>query len=65
MIAAIGISGFFIFSHGAHTGRHLPGFLGDADAIGSEEDARARFDYELMLLRDPATGMVPAHMREK
>ncbi len=58
------ISGYFIFAsnHFLHTeGRHL----GGADAIGSEEDANARYNYEMMLLRDPATGRVPDHIREK
>lgn len=40
-------------------------FLGDADALGSDEDANARYSYELMLLHDPATGKIPDHIREK
>jgi len=39
--------------------------FGDADAIGSEEDANARAHYEWMMLHDPASGMIPAHIRER
>jgi hypothetical protein len=40
-------------------------YFGDADALGADDDANARYNYELMLLRDPATGKIPAHIREK
>ena len=39
--------------------------FGDADALGSADDENARANYELMMLRDPATGMIPDHIREK
>jgi photosystem II stability/assembly factor-like uncharacterized protein len=40
-------------------------YFGDADALGSEEDENARYNYELMMLQDPATGKIPAHIRER
>ncbi len=40
-------------------------YLGDADAIGSEQDAFERFNYETEMLSDPATGKIPDHIREK
>ena len=42
-----------------------PGALGDAMAIGSEEDASERYTYEWQRLHDPATGRIPDHIREK
>ena len=39
--------------------------FGDADAIGSEEDAQARIEYERVRLCDPVTGKIPLYMREK
>jgi len=58
------ITGFFIFS--SSVSGHRPGiFLGDADAVGSEDDDAARVKYELMMLRDPATGKIPDGIREK
>lgn len=65
LIALIGIAGFHIFSGTPHKAQQIPRFLGDADAIGSEEDANARLNYELMRLQDPATGKIPANIREK
>lgn len=38
---------------------------GDADAIGSDEDANARAEYDWMMLHDPATGKIPAHIRAR
>src|SRR4051812_39030349 len=35
------------------------------EAMGSAEEADGFMQYELMRLRDPATGQVPSHMREK
>ena len=65
VIAVFIIAGFYIIS-GAHT--PLPGhykYFGDADALGSDDDANARFNYELNMLHDPATGRIPDHIREK
>ncbi len=39
--------------------------LGDAEGLGSDDDANARYNYELMQLRDPATGEIPANIRER
>ncbi len=39
--------------------------FGAAEELGSDDDANARYDYELMQLRDPATGKIPAHIRER
>ncbi len=55
---------FYLFSNYRQTIKSISPF-GDADAIGSAEDANARMQYEWMLLHDPATGMIPAHIREK
>jgi Secretion system C-terminal sorting domain len=38
---------------------------GYADAVGTEQDAAARLQYEYMQLRDPATGKIPVNMRAK
>ncbi len=38
---------------------------GDVAGIGADEDADARFDYEMKMLRDPATGRIPVRMRER
>lgn len=38
---------------------------GDAMGLGSEEDAFARITYEWERLRDPQTGKIPAHIRER
>lgn len=40
-------------------------YFGDADAIGSGEDANERLAYEVMMLADPATGKIPAHIRAR
>lgn len=40
-------------------------YFGDAESIGTEEDATERLNYELEMLRDPATGKIPAHIRER
>jgi len=39
--------------------------LGDAEGLGSDDDADARYHYELMTLCDPATGKIPVHARDK
>lgn len=41
------------------------GYLGDADGIGSEEDAYERINYEWQMLHNPATGKIPDHMRAR
>ena len=65
LIALIGLAGFFMFFHSPHGAQKLPRFMGDVEAIGSEEDENARANYELMLLRDPATGKIPDGIRQK
>ncbi len=59
----------FIAMAGYQSIDHLPEkqqkYFGDADAIGSEEDAQARIEYERVRLCDPATGKIPMYMREK
>ena len=40
-------------------------YLGDAAGIGSAENPHERASYEWMMLRDPATGKIPAHIRER
>lgn len=39
--------------------------LGDAESEVSADQPNARQDFELMRFRDPATGMIPANIREK
>jgi len=39
--------------------------FGDAEAIGSEDDANERINYEWAILHDPATGKIPSHMRAR
>ncbi len=65
VIAAFIIAAGYIMS-GAQSkpgGQHL--FLGDADALGTDDDAEARAKYEWTLLHDPATGRIPDHIRAK
>jgi photosystem II stability/assembly factor-like uncharacterized protein len=38
---------------------------GDVAGIGTDEDPDARLEYEIKMLRDPATGRIPAHMRSR
>src|SRR5436190_16281960 len=39
--------------------------LGDAYAIGDNDNPHARYDYERMMLMDPATGEIPEGIRER
>ncbi len=64
VLAALAIGAFYVISAG-HNPSNNSRYLGDADALGSDDDANARYNYELMLLRDPATGKIPAHIRER
>ena len=65
VIAAFIVAAFYIIS-GAHSSPSgAPKYFGAADDLGSDDDANARINYELMQLRDPATGRIPDHMREK
>src|SRR3990172_6109670 len=44
----------------------IPALLsGGAFAIGDEDNPNARMEWELMRLRDPATGMIPTNMRRR
>jgi len=65
IIAAFIIAAFFIVSGAHNNPRRVHPFLGDADAVGAEDDANARYNYELAMLRDPATGKIPDHIRSK
>ncbi len=65
ILVAIIVAGFYIISGGLGAKAQGVGYLGYADGIGSEGDADGRADYELMMLRDPATGKIPDHIREK
>ena len=62
VILAVSATYVICCSHGSI--RHY-GYLGGAEALGSDDDANARYDYELMLLADPATGKIPANIRER
>ncbi|HYD23132.1 MAG TPA: hypothetical protein VEB40_16725, partial [Flavipsychrobacter sp.] len=42
-----------------------PAFYGDAATAGADEDASERLQHEWMMLHDPATGKIPARIREK
>jgi photosystem II stability/assembly factor-like uncharacterized protein len=47
-------------------GAHCPDlFAGDPEGIGTEDDDNARSNYELMMLRDPATGKIPDNIRQR
>jgi photosystem II stability/assembly factor-like uncharacterized protein len=64
------IAGIFILAglyciSGEGAASHKSAYFGDADALGADDDAEARITYELMQLRDPATGQIPGHMRER
>ncbi len=37
----------------------------EIEAVGGDEEGEGRGNYELMQLRDPATGKIPSHIREK
>lgn len=62
-LLAAGLCCFSILA--CHTPGKKTGGFGDADAVGSDEDAFERMTYEWMMLRDPATGRIPEHIREK
>ena len=63
IVVAISAIGLLISS--AHTPNLPHGFVADADAIGGEDDGNARLNYELNMLKDPATGLVPARIRAR
>lgn len=54
---------FFLYNVATHTQTKLMP-AGEPMSIGSADDADARYNYELMRLRDPATGRIPDHIRE-
>lgn len=64
IVAAFITAAFYIISTGSNSNAG-ESYFGETEAIGTDEDADARYSYELMLLRDPATGKIPAHIREK
>jgi len=60
VIIAIIITGLFIIRP-----PHTTPYLGDVDGLGSAEDENARANYEWMMLNDPATGKIPAHIHQR
>ena len=64
LVGAFIIAALYIISS-AHSVPVVNRHYGDADGLGSEDDANARYNYELMLLHDPATGKIPDHIRER
>lgn len=54
---------FFLYNVSTYTQIKLMP-AGEPMSIGSADDADARYNYELMRLRDPATGRIPDHIRE-
>ena len=65
IIAVFIVAGIYFFSGAPNIIADKKPFYGDADALGSDDDADARINYELMQLRDPATGTIPGHIRER
>lgn len=61
VIAAFIATAFYITS--CDTVPAPVGYLGDETGLGAAEDRQSRLEYELTLLRDPATGKIPANMR--
>lgn len=64
VIAAIIVAAFYIISGARPAPKQTKGY-GAAEALGSDDDADARYTYEWGLLHDPATGKIPDHMRAK
>lgn len=64
LIVAFIAAAFYIVSSDSSFSEKIQ-YFGDADALGADEDANARYNYELMRLHDPATGKIPAHVRER
>jgi hypothetical protein len=62
VIPALAVIALYSMSNAGHK---VNGYLGDADAIGTEADANERMNYEWQMLRDPATGKIPAHVRDR
>lgn len=65
IITAFVIAAFYLVSSGRHSDTKTGTYYGDVAESGFEEDGDGRDNYELMRLRDPATGKIPAHIREK
>ena len=60
------VSGITIIIIKPQKQKALPPLFSDSpSSIGSEEDPNARANYELMRLRDPATGRIPENIRAK
>jgi len=59
------ITGFVFIKVNVHPTVPAMPYFGDADAFGSDDDALARIQYEWMMLHDPATGKIPAHIRDR
>jgi len=65
LLTVITVAVIFLASVANYASKTTTPYLGDADAIGTDEDMNARANYEQMILQDPATGMIPAHIRER
>ncbi|MBI2269062.1 MAG: hypothetical protein HYU69_01755, partial [Bacteroidetes bacterium] len=57
------VATLFLYNVSTHTQIKLMP-AGEPMSIGSSDDTDARYNYELMRLRDPATGRIPDHIRE-
>ncbi len=64
VIAGFIVAAFYIISGAQPTPIQSKGF-GAAEALGSDDDADARYTYEWGLLHDPATGKIPENIRAK
>jgi photosystem II stability/assembly factor-like uncharacterized protein len=59
------LGGLYLANSGQPTLTRKDQDAGAPNSIGGDEDANERIEYETQLLRDPATGRIPAHIREK
>ncbi len=65
IVAAFIVAAFYIVSGPGGRLTENEEHMGDLNSIGTEEDADARINYELMRLKNPATGKIPYHIRER
>lgn len=63
--ALIALAATIIFQFRGENSQDADRYFGDAESIGTEEDAFERINYDWLMLHDPATGKIPAHMRER
>ena len=64
VVVAFIVAGFCMVSNSKNITRH-PHKTEIGEGMGADEDAAGREEYELNMLRDPATGKIPDHIREK